>query len=100
MDVSAVIERSGEGPRVRVKLRNPGDQLAFQVHLGIRHQGEDAKILPLLWQDNYIELMPGESREITVRFLSQDELGSASELAVDGWNVEPSTVSLGPLRSE
>ena len=28
-----------------------------------------------MWQDNYIELMPGESREITAQFLSPDSLG-------------------------
>ena len=34
------------------------------------HKGEEAEIAPALWQDNYIELMPGESREIRAQFLS------------------------------
>ena len=46
MDVSAAIGRSGEDPHLRVKVRNPSDHLAFQIHLGVRHKGEDAEILP------------------------------------------------------
>jgi exo-1,4-beta-D-glucosaminidase len=98
MDVSATVEQAREGPLVRVKLHNPGEHLAFQIQLGIRHKNGDTEILPVLWQDNYIELMPGESREITVQFLSADALHGDPELTVTGWNVEPVTipVSGGP----
>ena len=98
MSVAATVEQAREGPLVRVKLRNLSDHLAFQIQLGIRRKNEDAEILPVLWQDNYIELMPGESREITAQFLSADALHGDSELTVTGWNVEPVTipVSGGP----
>ena len=94
MEVSATVERADEGPLVRAKLRNPSNHLAFQIHLGIRRAHGEAEILPVLWQDNYIELMPGESREIAAQFLSPDALQSESELVVDGWNVAPATVPL------
>lgn len=88
LDASVTVEQSAEGPLVRVKLRNPSEHLAFQIRLGIRHKGENAEILPVLWQDNYIELMPSESREITVQLLSADALDPDSELVVDGWNIQ------------
>jgi exo-1,4-beta-D-glucosaminidase len=94
MDVSATVEAGREGPLVRVKLQNPGDHLAFQIHLGILRKNEDAEILPVLWQDNYIELMPSESREITARFLAPDALKGDSELTISGWNVDPVTIPL------
>ncbi|HXW61315.1 MAG TPA: hypothetical protein VEJ45_01850 [Candidatus Acidoferrales bacterium] len=94
MDVAASLEQGREGPRVRVTLRNPSDHLAFQVYLGVRRRHEDAEILPVLWQDNYIELMPGESREIAVQFLSRDALQGETELTVDGWNIEPARLPL------
>ena len=94
IEVSATVERAGEGPLVRVKIHNPSGRLAFQIHLGIRRAHEDADILPVLWQDNYLELMPDESREITAQFLSPDALQSDAELVVDGWNVAPATVPL------
>jgi len=102
LEVSATIEKRGddsdEGPLVRVKLRNPSDRLAFQVRLGIRRQNEEMEILPVLWQDNYLELMPGESREVTAEFLTPDALatpaGAGVELDVSGWNTEPVSLPL------
>jgi exo-1,4-beta-D-glucosaminidase len=91
---SARVEKNEEGPLVRLKLRNPSDRLAFQIRLGIHHRNHDAEILPVLWEDNYIELMPGESREITAQFLAPDALNGDSELTVSGWNIDPETLVL------
>jgi exo-1,4-beta-D-glucosaminidase len=91
---SASTERGTDGPVVRVKLQNPSSHLAFQIHLGIQPKHEDAEILPVLWEDDYIELMPGESREIAAQFLSPDALSGETELRVSGWNVEPATIPL------
>jgi len=99
LNVAAGIEPASEGPLVRVTLQNPSGHLAFQVHLAIRHKSEDAEILPVLWDDNYISLMPAESREITAHFLSPDALGSESELSVTGWNIEPETLPLSESKT-
>ena len=34
------------------------------------------EILPVIWQDNYISLLPGEKREVTASYRAQ-ELGTA-----------------------
>jgi exo-1,4-beta-D-glucosaminidase len=98
LDVSASIEAGVEGPAVRAKVRNPSDKLAFQVRLAVERQHESPsngeEILPVLWQDNYIELMPGESREITAQFLSPDALDGGAELRIRGWNIQSSVVAV------
>ena len=94
LDAAAKIERDEAGLRVRVSLRNPSEHLAFQVHLGIRHKKETAEILPVLWDDNYFELMPGESRDLSAQFLSANALDGSPELAVAGWNIEPAALPL------
>ena len=84
----------------QVKVRASESKFAIQAIIflsdspGVRHQGEEAEILPVLWQDNYIELMPDESREIIAQFLSRDTLNGQPELTVDGWNVERSILPL------
>ncbi len=95
IEVAAASDKSSEVPFVRVKLQNPGDRLAFQLRLGIHRKGEDAEILPVLWDDNYISLMPGESREITAQFSSPGALDGETELDITGWNIEPATLPLG-----
>ncbi|HYL46957.1 MAG TPA: hypothetical protein VEU52_08015, partial [Candidatus Limnocylindrales bacterium] len=80
--------------RVRVKMENPGKNLAFQIHLGIGRKGENSEILPVLWEDNYFELMPGESREISAQYLSPDVLKGELELRVSGWNIAPEIIPI------
>ena len=94
LEAAAAIERDDAGSRVRVTLKNPSQHLAFQVHLGIRNKNEDAEILPVLWDDNYLELMPGESRDITARYLTANALDGPPELIVAGWNIEPTALPL------
>jgi exo-1,4-beta-D-glucosaminidase len=95
IDASAEIERTAPNPSVHVVLRNPGSYLAFQVRLEIHFGGEEAEILPVLWQDNYIELMPGESREVTAQFPSLNSFPLGTQLTVTGWNIDPVMITIG-----
>jgi len=50
-------------------------------------------VLPVLWDDNYLTLLPGETREIEATWAPQD-LGSATPVvALDGWNVGGQTLN-------
>jgi exo-1,4-beta-D-glucosaminidase len=91
---TASITPGEQGPLVHVALRNPSSHLAFQVRLGIHSQGQEMEILPVLWEDNYMELMPGESREVSAQYLTAGVLNGSPELSVSGWNVDPLTISL------
>jgi len=96
LDASATIaaESEGKSPIVRVHIQNPSDHLAFQIHLSVHHPGDDSEILPVLWDDNYFELLPGESRDINARYPSSKAVDGATELQVNGWNIEPAVISL------
>lgn len=94
ISVSATRTERAGAPSVRVNLRNTSSHLAFQIHLAVRPKGGDSEILPVFWSDNYIELMPGESREITARYLPAQSLGDAPELIVSGWNIETQTTRI------
>lgn len=76
---------------VKVTLHNPSDTLAFQIAVAAQ-DGSGSDIDPTLWSDNYIELMPGESRTLTATFAGRAP-GRAS-IAITGWNIPPLTVSL------
>jgi exo-1,4-beta-D-glucosaminidase len=94
LEAKGSIEAAPEGDEVWVHVTNPSQSLAFQVHLGIRQRNSGEEILPVLWDDNYFELLPGESYEITVRYLTFGALAEGAVLAVDGWNIEPTQVPL------
>jgi exo-1,4-beta-D-glucosaminidase len=83
-----------DGPEVHLTLKNPGEHLAFQVRFGVRKKGQDMEILPVFWEDNYIELMPGESREISAKYLPTTDISEPLEMTVAGWNIETITIPL------
>jgi hypothetical protein len=64
------------------------------VRFGIQKRGQTAEILPVFWDDNYIELMPGESREISARYLPTSDVSDPLEITVSGWNMETATIPL------
>ena len=83
--------------QVAVTVSNPNPGLAFQVHLGVRQNkgdGQDDEVLPVLWQDNYLSLLPGESRTVVARYLPGTKLDAAATVVVDGWNVPAVTVAI------
>ena len=93
LKVSAHVEDAPDG-LVRVKIENAEKNLAFQIHLGIGKKGENAEILPVLWEDNYFELMPGESHEIAAQYPSPDVLKGDLELRINGWNIAQEIIPL------
>jgi exo-1,4-beta-D-glucosaminidase len=80
--------RQGENEITHVTIENPTKNLAFFVRLKVDKGKGGEEILPVLWQDNYVSLLPGEKREITATYRAS-ELGTAApHVEVKGWNVE------------
>ncbi len=83
--------RSSKGETV-VTLKNTGSHIAFFIRLKLNgNSGEE--ILPVLWEDNYITLMPGETREVTARYKNNLLKDAKPILEITGWNVLKSTTS-------
>jgi exo-1,4-beta-D-glucosaminidase len=73
--------------RAAVTLENPSKALAFFVHLAVRKGAGGEEVLPVLWEDNYVTLLPGEARTLTATYAPKD-LGQATPVvSVDGWNI-------------
>jgi exo-1,4-beta-D-glucosaminidase len=81
---------------VRATLHNPTDRLAFQVSLDFHNYPEYGEAPPVVWDDNYVSLMPGESREIFAHVSSPISSGAPShfKVVVAGWNINPETIDL------
>jgi exo-1,4-beta-D-glucosaminidase len=87
LQVDSATERAGAECQTRVTLENRSGALAFFVRLQVKRSTDGEEILPVLWQDNYVSLLPGETREITARYRASD-LGPAEPVvAVSGFNV-------------
>jgi exo-1,4-beta-D-glucosaminidase len=83
---SARFASSGGTGTAQVTLRNPGKDIAFFLRLRVTgRDGEEA--LPVLWEDNYVSLLPGEARALTASYRVRDLGGGAPHVVVTGWNV-------------
>jgi exo-1,4-beta-D-glucosaminidase len=96
LKLSSRSEVKGEAGVMHVTVENPTRSLAFFVHLkvkdGLPEYDEEQKfheqeILPVLWEDNYFPLLPGERRELTATYRAKDLAGAAPVVEVEGWNV-------------
>jgi exo-1,4-beta-D-glucosaminidase len=67
-----------------VTVTNPGKSLAFAVHLSVKKDTGGEEVLPVLWEDNYFSLLPGQTRTITAMYQT---LKAKTVVEVDGWNV-------------
>ena len=90
LNVAQHSERKGSSDDAitHVVLENPSRSLAFFVRLKVDKGKGGDEVLPVLWQDNYFSLLPGERREVTATYRAR-ELGTAqAAVEVSGWNVE------------
>jgi exo-1,4-beta-D-glucosaminidase len=79
--------RQGDQGTTTVRLHNPSKSLAFFVRLKVNRGKGGDEVLPVLWQDNYVSLLPGEQREITARYRVGDLGGKRPEVELQGWNL-------------
>jgi exo-1,4-beta-D-glucosaminidase len=86
--VSSRSERNGEDKVTRVTVENPSKAVAFFVRLKLDKGKGGEEILPVVWQDNYISLLPGEKREITATYRASSLGAAKPEVEVSGWNVK------------
>jgi exo-1,4-beta-D-glucosaminidase len=85
-----VYARTGRAKKeyvTHVTLENPSKSLAFFIHLKVNDSYGD-EILPVIWEDNYFSLLPGEKREISATYAALPE-NSKPTVQVGGWNIIP-----------
>jgi exo-1,4-beta-D-glucosaminidase len=87
LKVTSRTEKHGDESVTHVTVENPSKALAFFVRLKVDKGAGGEEILPVIWQDNYFSLLPGEQRELTASYRSSS-LGNAKPVVeVSGWNV-------------
>ena len=87
----AEMTKTARGREVRVELENPGSALAFQVSAAIRTK-TGGLIAPVIWSDNWIELVPGEKRLLTA--LLPEDAVDGPVVEVGSWNAGSQTIAV------
>ncbi|HEY6250698.1 MAG TPA: glycoside hydrolase family 2 protein [Candidatus Angelobacter sp.] len=89
LSMTAADISTDKGQAIQVRLRNPGKNLAFQVCLRVFNKKNGHDILPVLWDDNYFSLMPGESRTVIATYTANQLQSAEPVVELGGWNIVP-----------
>jgi len=100
LDLKVQKQTDGAQDTMTVTLHNPSKALAYGVRLKVKKIGKnitgayyyetfvDDEVLPSLWEDNYISLLPGETRQVTATYNPKDLGGNTPGVEVSGLNVK------------
>lgn len=98
MPAAAISLKAQSGPTqgtdrpLTLTLANTGKTPALAIKLTVLDK-TGARVLPAYFEDNYVSLMPGETRTLTVRVPASAKPAS---IAIRGWNTPESTMKIAP----
>jgi exo-1,4-beta-D-glucosaminidase len=72
----------------KIIVINTGKSVAFFVHLRVLKGKGGDDILPVIFEDNYLLLAPGESRSIECSYENKDAAGTVPYILVSAWNLD------------
>jgi hypothetical protein len=82
---------AGDERVVTVKIKNDGAVPAVLVKLTLTNAASGERILPAYYSENYVSLLPGEERAITVQFPAGSDKPS---IGLRGWNLASSSIAV------
>ena len=88
LSLSIVRHDKGEKCLLDATLSNTGSTIALMTHLQLRKAASGDRVLPVYYSDNYVSLLPGEIKTITIEAAKKDLQGDEPKVFMDGWNVQ------------
>jgi hypothetical protein len=88
---SATVATNNSERKASVRLKNSSSTPALMIKLTLKDAATGQRILPAYYSDNYVSLLPGEERVVTVDFPS----GPAKPaIGLRGWNLTSETIGV------
>jgi len=88
LDVATHVERQDARWLLTTELHNVSDVPALMIKIKAVRESTGDRILPVLYGDNDIALMPGERQTITTEVNDADTRGERPRIVVDGFNLQ------------
>jgi len=93
LEITAASTSEGDEAGATVVLRNNSDTPALEAKLTVMN-ADGSQVLPAYFSDNYVSLLPGESRTVTISWPRAK--ASKPSVTLRGWNVVPATAPVAP----
>jgi len=86
VEAATQVERRGDRWRLTTELHNVSNASALMLKVKAAREKTGDRILPALYGDNYVALMPGERQTITIDLADADTRGETPRVVVEGFN--------------
>ena len=86
IEAATKVERKGAHWLLTTELRNPSQAPALMLRLKTVREKSGDRILPAIYSDNYVSLMPGERRTLVTEVEHADTRGENPRIVVEGFN--------------
>lgn len=93
LTASATSKQVNEEGEIQVQLKNSTATTALAIKLTLQNASTGTRILPAYFSDNYISLLPGETRSIAIEY-PKDAKKSSPQMAIRGWNISPMVIPI------
>lgn len=93
VSASATSRKLKDQMQVDVQLKDNSATAALAVKLTLLDTASGARILPAYLSDNYVSLLPGETRSIEIQYPMSTKR-NAAQLAIRGWNISPEVIPI------
>lgn len=82
-------EQRIEGPDgvITLTISNPGPAISFFNEVVVERKISHEPVLPQFLSDNYVSLLPGESKKIVIRYHQKDLNGEKPAIKIQGFNM-------------
>ena len=87
LDFETRTVKNGDRWLITSKISNPSLTPALMVKLKVVGEQKGKRILPVIYNDNYLNLMPGEEKIIRMEVRDEDTLGEKPAIQYEGLNV-------------
>jgi exo-1,4-beta-D-glucosaminidase len=88
LSVKQTLAKTTSGASHKITITNTGKSVAFFVHVRALKEKGGEDILPVIFEDNYITLAPGETRTIDCSYEHKDAGTNEPYILVNGWNID------------
>ncbi|MEV0175523.1 discoidin domain-containing protein [Streptomyces sp. NPDC050803] len=86
----APVSRNGDRREATATVRNRGSMVAAMVRLSLLDE-DGGRVLPTLYDDNYLWLLPGETRTVALSWPATAPASDRPRLRAEGYNTPPVT---------
>ncbi len=94
VSLNSDLKKTDNGQSV-LRLSNPGNETAFFIRLKVTNGANDL-VLPVWFTENFLTLLPGEEKEITIDLSNGKSTTGMNDLklVIEGWNVAAKEIHL------